>query len=308
MISVRRVAIWSGLALVALMLGCGVVCLVRLDYAGKVCRKLQHCYRKVDVRLNLARQHASTHLLHHCIDKDGLDSPAFWIAHGGGVGEFHYTNCKEAVLDSLDKGFTFIELDLQETTDGHLVGAHSWRELKALLGSEELSDAPMSRAEIEALEPHWRRTPLFDDDICRILQEHPEMVLVTDKVQNFELLKQQIPFADRMIVEAFSTHNCLQAFRAGFTHVALTAYSVYDLQQAQKYNIPGVVLGAQLMEMDPFSVPLVRQMHDAGCCIMVHGSSFSDKPDFVHTHLGRNISRIYTDTWSPGNLPPKPVE
>ena len=134
------------------------------------------------------------------------------------------------------------------------------------------------------------------------------MVLVTDKVQNFELLKQQIPFAERMIVEAFSTHNCLQAFRAGFTHVALTAYSVYDLQQAQKYNIPGVVLGAHLMVMDPFSVPLVRQMHDAGCCIMVHGSAFSDKPDFVHTHLGRNISRIYTDTWSPGNLPPKPEE
>ena len=299
---------WCAAIAGAVVLCCGVLCLARPDFPGKVCRKLQHYYRKVDVRLNLARQRSSTHLLSHCIDKDGLDSPAFWIAHGGGVGEFHYTNCKEAVQDSLDKGFTFIELDLLETTDGHLVGAHSWRELKALLGSEELSDAPMSRAEIEALKPHWRRTPLFADDICRILQGHPEMVLVTDKVQNFELLKQQIPFADRMIVEAFSTHNCLQAFRAGFTHVALTAYSAYDLQQAQKYNIPGVVLGAQLLVMDPFSVPLVRQMHDAGCCIMVHGSAFSDKPDFVHTHLGRNISRIYTDTWSPGNLPPKPIE
>ena len=299
---------WCAFVVGGAVLCCGVLCLVRPDYAGKVCRKLQQYYRKVDVSLNLARQHTSTHLLNPCIDKDGLDSPAFWIAHGGGVGEFVYTNCKEAVQDSLDKGFTFIELDLQETTDGHLVGAHSWRELKALLGSEELSDAPMSRAEIEALKPHWRRTPLFADDICRLLQANPEMVLVTDKVQDFELLKQQIPFADRMIVEAFSTHNCLQAFRAGFTHVALTAYSVYDLQQAQKYNIPGVVLGAQLMVMDPFSVPLVRQMHDAGCCIMVHGSAFSDKPDFVHTHLGRNISRIYTDTWSPNNPPPKPAE
>lgn len=299
---------WCAAIAGAAVLCCGVLCLVRPDFPGKVCRELQHYYRKVDVRLNLAHHYQPSYLLSHCIDKDGLDSPAFWIAHGGGVGEFHYTNCKEAVQESLTKGFTFIELDLQETTDGHLVGAHSWRELKALLGSEELSDAPMSRAEIEALKPHWRRTPLFSDDICRIMQENPDMVLVTDKVQNFELLKQQIPFAERMIVEAFSTHNCLQAFRAGFTHVALTAYSVYDLQQAQKYNIPGVVLGAHLMVMDPFSVPLVRQMHDAGCCIMVHGSAFSDKPDFVHTHLGRNISRIYTDTWSPGNLPPKPVE
>ena len=299
---------WCAFVVGAAVLCCGVLCLVRLDYAGKVCWKLQQYYRKVDVSLNLARQHTSTHLLNPCIDKDGLDSPAFWIAHGGGVGEFVYTNCKEAVQDSLTKGFTFIELDLLETTDGHLVGAHSWREMKALLGSDDLSEAPMSRAEIEALKPYWRRTPLFADDICRLLQANPEMVLVTDKVQDFELLKQQIPFADRMIVEAFSMHNCLQAFRAGFTHVALTAYSVHDLQQAQKYNIPGVVLGAQLMVMDPFSVPLVRQMHDAGCCIMVHGSAFSDKPDFVHTHLGRNISRVYTDTWSPNNPPPKPAE
>ena len=299
---------WCAVIAGVAVLCCGVACLALPDYADKVCRKLQHYYRKADVRLNLARQHPSTQLLSPVIDKDGLDSPEFWIAHGGGVGKFHYTNCEEAVRDSLDKGFTFIELDLLETTDGHLVGAHSWRELKALLGSDDLSEAPMSRAEIEALKPHWRRTPLFADGICRIMQENPDMVLVTDKVQDFNLLKQQIPFADRMIVEAFSTHNCLQAFRAGFTHVALTVYSVHDLHQAQKYNIPGVVLGAQLMVMDPFSVPLVRQLHDAGCCIMVHGSAFSDKPDFVHTHLGRNVSRIYTDTWSPGNLPPKPVE
>ena len=299
---------WCAAIAGAAVLCCGVLCLVEPDYAGKICRKLQHYYRKVDVRLNLARQHESTHLLNPCIEKDGLDSPEFWIAHGGGVGEFVYTNCKEAVQDSLDKGFTFIELDLQETTDGHLVGAHSWRELKALLGSEELSDAPMSRAEIEALKPHWRRTPLFADDICCILQEHPEMVLVTDKVQNFELLKQLIPFADRMIVEGTTVQNCLNARQNGFVNVALTAYSMDDLKQVQKYHIPGVVLGSWMMWMDPFSIPFVRQLHDSGCCIMVHGSVFSDKAELIYTHLGRNISRIYTDTWSPGNLPPKPVE
>ena len=299
---------WCAVIAGAAVLCCAAVCLIKPDYAHKACRKLQHYYRKADVMLNLERQHKFAPLLFHCIDKDGLDSPEFWIAHGAGVGEFHYTNCKEAVHDSLDKGFAYIEIDLAITTDGYLVGAHTWPELKALLGSEELSDAAMSRAEIEALRPRWRRTPLFAEDICRIMEENPGMVLVTDKVQNFELLRQQIPFADRMIVEAFSPHDCLQAFRAGFTNVALTAWSVYDLQQAQKYGICGVVLTSHLMAKQPSSVALVRQLHDAGCCIMVHGSDFSDKPDFVYTHLGRNISRIYTDTWSPGNLPPKPTE
>jgi hypothetical protein len=299
---------WCAVIAGAVLLCSGVLCLGSPDNRAKVCRKLQHYYREADVRLNLAHHPHSSHLLSHCIDKDGLDSPEFWIAHGGGVGEFFYTNCKEAVHDSLDKGFTYIEIDLAITTDGHLVGAHTWSELKALLGSEELSDAPMSRADIEALRPRWRRTPLFAEDICRIMQEHPGMVLVTDKVQDFELLRQQIPFADRMIVEAFSPHDCLQAFRAGFTNVALTAWNVYHLHQAQKYGIRGVVLSAHLMVTHPSSVPLVRQLHDSGCCIMVHGAVVSDTPDFVHTHLGRNISRIYTDTWSPYNPPPKPAE
>lgn len=296
----KRLTICGVLALVVLLINLGVAFLVWPDISRKL---LQNC-RKDDEW----HQNPSSHLLSPVIDKDGLGSPEFWIAHGGGVGEFVYTNCKEAVLDSLDKGFTFIELDLQETTDGHLVGAHSWRELKALLGSEELSDAPMSRAEIEALKPHWRRTPLFADDICCILQEHPEMVLVTDKVQNFELLKLQIPFADRMIVEGATVQNCLNARKNGFVNVALTAYSMDDLKQVQKYRLPGVVLGSWMMWMDPFSIPFVRQLHDSGCCVMVHGSVFSDKAELIYTHLGRNISRIYTDTWSPGNLPPKPAE
>ena len=299
---------WCALVAGAAVLCCSAVCFIKPDYAHKACRKLQQYYRNADVRLNLGNQHPSSHLLYPEINKDGLDCPAFWIAHGGGVGEFVYTNCEEAVRDSLGKGFTYIELDLQETTDGHLVGAHSWRELKALLGSEELSDAPMSSAEIEALKPHWRRTPLFADDICRLLQENPDMVLVTDKVQNFELLKKQIPFSDRMIVEASTVQNCLQARQNGFENVALTAYSMNDLRLVRKYRLPGVVLGSWMMWMDPFSIPYVRQLHDSGCCIMVHGSVFSDKPELIYTHLGRNISRIYTDTWSPGNLPPKPTE
>jgi hypothetical protein len=283
-----------------------VLCLGSPDNRAKVCRKLQHYYREADVRLNLAHHPHPSHLLSHCIDKDGLDSPEFWIAHGGGVGEFFYTNCKEAVHDSLDKGFTYIEIDLAITTDGHLVGAHTWSELKALLGSEELSDAPMSRADIEALRPRWRRTPLFAEDICRIMQEHPGMVLVTDKVQDFELLRQQIPFADRMIVEAFSLYDCLQAYRAGFRNVALSAWSVEGMHQARQYKLPGVVLAAPVLNANPAAEELAAQMHQEGCCIMVHGSSICDSADFIHKYLGRSISRIYTNTWSPTEAPEAP--
>ena len=236
-----------------------------------------------------------------------LSSPEFWIAHGGGVGRFVYTNCHEAVQDSLDKGFTYIELDLLTTSDGHLVGGHSWRELKHMIGASEGSDSPLSRAEIEALRPRWLHTPLFAEGICRFLRENQQMVLVTDKVQDFELLRREIPYADRMLVEASDLSRFTSAREAGFPQVAMTAYTMQDLELAAQHRVPIVVLGAWLPELDPFSLPLIRKIRESGCRIMVHGSAISDKPEFIYSHLGTLIDRLYTDTWSPGNLPQLPA-
>lgn len=297
--------IWSlcGFALLIPLLVLGIA-------PGKVakgCRLVQHYIERMDVALNLAQSvQPESPLLRSFRGECTLKSDELWIAHGGGVGEYVYTNCEEAVRDSLTKGFTYIELDLQLTTDGHIVGAHTWQELKAFLGTSDLSETPMSRTDIEALRPHWRRTPLFANDICRLLKQHPEMVLVTDKLQNFKLMKQQIPFADRMIVEAFSLYDCLQAYRAGFRNVALSAWSVEGMHQARQYKLPGVVLAAPALNSNPAAEELAAQMHQEGCCIMVHGSSICDSADFIHKYLGRSISRIYTNTWSPTEAPEAP--
>lgn len=245
-------------------------------------------------------------LLHPVAEDIPLDAPERWIAHGGGVGRLVYTNCEEAVRDSLARGFHFVELDLLETRDGHLVGGHSWKELKAHLGAMDCSESPMTRADIEALRGSWSYTPLFAEGICSLLQEHPHMVLVTDKTQNFDLLRRTVPYPERMIVEAATHADYQRAVAAGFSHVALTAYTMEQLAVAEKHGLAGVVLGAWLLELDPFSAPIIRKLRAAGCCIMVHGSTICDKPDFVHAYLGNTVDRIYTDTWSPQNIPPRP--
>ena len=72
---------------------------------------------------------------------------AMYIAHGGGVNNFVYTNSFEAFEDSVLKGFKFIEIDLLETVDGHLVGGHGWPELSKLTGrtEEELKNMPIQQ-------------------------------------------------------------------------------------------------------------------------------------------------------------------
>lgn len=283
----------------ALVMACSAFLLSHDRLRGKA----ERLYKRVDVALNLpGAVPASSHLLQPETLKGGLGNPSLWIAHGGGIGEYVYTNCEEAVKDSLNRGFTYIELDLMETTDGHLVGGHSWAEVRRLAGVA--GNEPLSRAELEALRQQWKQTLLFAEDICRLMAENPQMILVTDKSQDFELLRREIPYPDRMVIEAFGCHNYLRALRAGFKHVALTVWSLYDLQQAQKYKLSGVVLSAIVLKEDPAAVKLTQQLHADGCCITVHWASVCDTPEFVHEWLGRNISRIYTDRWSPAQPPP----
>lgn len=296
------------IALVALVLG--GLCVWTL-FPRKVARlraKIEHSVRMIEVRWHLPEEmkNIESPLLVVRRDEHSYENPDFWIAHGGGIGEFVHTNCKEAVQDSLRRGFRYIELDIMTTSDGHLVGGHTWKELRTLAGADAVNEAPMSRSEIEALRTKWKKTILFAEDICQLMQKNPEMILVTDKIQDFALLAKEVPFRERMIIEAFSCYGALRAFQNGFHNVALTAYSVHDLRNAQQYRIPGIVLYAPLIEESAEALALVQQLHQSGCCIMVHCASVCDKPDYVHRHLGKNISRIYTNTWSPSAPPPQP--
>ena len=277
---------------------------------GKVakCGKLlQFAIRQANARLNLAQSiQAECPYLQSFRGGYAPKCAELWIAHGGGVGRYVYTNCLEAVQDSLNRGFKYVELDLLTTTDGHLVGGHDWARLRELAGMDDTAEKPASREELLANQSKWKQTLLFAEDICLLMQTHPHMILVTDKVQDFDLLARTIPCTERIIVEAFDCHSCLAALRAGFNNVALSAWSIKDMHVARLYKLPGIVLAAPVLNSNPAAEKLAAQMHQEGCCIMVHGSTISDTPDFIHKYLGRSISRIYTDTWSPAEAPAAP--
>lgn len=295
-------------AAVALLLSAGCAWLLYPAYICKMIGKVERRIERVDVNLHLDSyvQKNRANLLHPNGSLQPLNSPESWIAHGGGIGTYVYCNSKEAVLDSLQRGFRYIELDLQCTTDGALVAVHEWHQLRQIVGSDTTNNSPMSKAEIMNLQKSWRQTPLFAKDIRNLMLEHPDMVLVTDKCQNFKLLSKELPYPERIIVEAGGLYNYLQALRHGFVNAALTAWSAGDLQLALKHHIPGVVLSATALESDPEAAGLAKQLHQRGCCIMVHWATICDHPTFIAKHLGTTTSRFYTDTWSPQTPPPAP--
>lgn len=228
-----------------------------------------------------------------------------YIAHGGGVGDFHYTNCMEAVMDSIEKGFKYIEIDMLETIDGHFVGGHGWGDLSYLTGTPAAQLKQMTTPELKGLKIREKYTILTSEDIKAIMEKYPEIVLVTDIVSNFELLTKEIPYTDRMIVEVYGGPYFYQkALEAGIRY---PAYSITSLNTIEKYGFPIVVMPADYFKKAE-NIERIKKLHKKKITILVHKAAICDKADFIKNNLSKNISLIYTNEWYPTGPSPVPVE
>ena len=218
------------------------------------------------------------------------------IAHGGGVGPCLYANSQEAVIGALDKGFTFIELDLLKTRDKHLLAAHDWDTFCTLTGT---AAQPDTLNEALSLRIAGSQTPLSGSMINSLMQQHPEMLLVTDKVSDFELLLREIPHPKRMIVEVFSPQDYVRALSAGILYPAFCISHSIALQQALEHRYPLVTISVELFQQH---FDTMRQLHQQKVCIMVYGTEGLDAATFIRKHAGTSASMIYTSSVSPDNL------
>lgn len=228
------------------------------------------------------------------------------IAHGGGIGPYTYANSVEALQDSLQKGFLFVELDLLETSDGHLVAAHDWKDLRSRAGSPA-TDEPLSLDQVLKIKREGRCNPLTAPEICAMLRENANWILVTDKISNYHLLLKEIPMPDRMIVEIpYGLAAYAKAIKAGVRYPALTLWDDELYNFVLEKHIPIVTVNAGAFMNSPGGVEKVLRLHQAGIAVFMFcftGDAYWDQSDFLSSHLGSTFSKVYTDRWSPA-MPP----
>lgn len=244
--------------------------------------------------------------IHRFYVNQGYTAPNAYIAHGGGIKRYVYNNSVEAARDSIAQGFRFIEFDLLVTTDGHLVGGHTWSELKRMAHLPE-GEEPLSLAEVVEKSRPGEFSPVTAKDICRLLEENPDLMVVTDKIVDYELLLREIPYPDRLIVEVYDgAYGYQRAIAAGVRYPSLSVYGVAEMKLARDFGIPIVSMSDEHFFLSPEGVKLVKEMHDMGITILLfnyHGDAYWDTGEFIREHLGRSFSMIYTDSWSPAHLP-----
>lgn len=104
------------------------------------------------------------------------------IAHAGGMVDGKaYTNCKDAVLQNYEKGFRVFELDLIVTSDQKIVARHGWDSAKASEMQEGVEINQVLDEETFLNIPiYGKYTPLSFESICYLMDEYPDIWIVTD--------------------------------------------------------------------------------------------------------------------------------
>lgn len=215
----------------------------------------------------------------------------YLIAHAGGeIDGRTYTNSLEALTLSISKGVKLIELDFLITKDNHLVAAHHWEDFKKITNYQKNSDSsPLSLKEFLQSKILGQYTPMSIYDVNRIFEENKDLFLLTDKIQDFELLMKSISFdKKRLVVEVFGKQRLRQAIKSGVLN-PLYSTSIKEIKFITQYNLKLIVV--------PFLDIVMNQdkyydLYRKGVVIFAHSPNMRSNKSFKNQSI---VSAIYSD-------------
>jgi phosphoglycerol transferase len=237
------------------------------------------------------------------VERTGFE--ALRVAHaGGGVGGETYTNSYDALNLSLEKGFTYFEIDLSFTSDGELVCIHDWKDSFTRSFGTEAAERP-DLAAFESLvldRSKYRKCTLAG--LAEWLERNPAAVLVTDvKEDNLRALRMVSErvrdSSSRVIPQVYDPRNYDAVREMGYRSVIWTLYRFSGsdedvLRRAEGFD-------------GPFAVTMTRKRAKGG---LPDKLAKRGVPTYVHTvnkpaqakkFMERyGVTEIYTDHLAPG--------
>lgn len=111
--------------------------------------------------------------------------PNRYLAHAGGeIDGNRYTNSLEAIDYNYSRGFRVFEIDIIQTSDGHLVCAHDWESWQRFTGYEGNIPPTLDTFLKHKIKKDY--TALSLAQLSNWFKKHPDAILFTDKINNPE--------------------------------------------------------------------------------------------------------------------------
>ncbi len=227
------------------------------------------------------------------------DSIDRYIAHAGGAIEGHaYTNTKNALDANYKKGFRLFELDIIETSDNQIVAAHDWNMWSRF--TEYKGQLPPTLEEFKKHNIYGDYITLDMDGINTWFAEHPDAILVTDKVNDPVNFANSFVDKNRLIMELFSPYSIEEAIQNGIepmiSQEALLRLKGNKLNYLKVNNIKYAAVSRRIIFAEK---ELMMALRDNGIKVYVYNVNFDEGKDeaYVYENELGLVFGMYADNW-----------
>lgn len=228
---------------------------------------------------------ASTAVLSKAVEKSGwLNFPV--IAHAmGTVDGRTETNSLDAFLESYEAGHRVFEVDLQLTSDGHLIARHDWDQI-SYYNLEQTYAGVMDLKTFQNTPICFFYTPMTIDDMVALMKQYPDIYFVTDSKDTDETtIRAQMKEIRRAVQEAGDPslwkrfivqiyHEDMYQWVVQETLVTNWIFTLYQIEKpdyekigtfCQIHGIPVVTVSTGRLTPED-----VKILHSYNCLIYIH--------------------------------------
>ncbi len=220
------------------------------------------------------------------------------IAHAGGeIDNLFYTNSLQAVNKSLVSGMNMIELDFKLSSDGYLIALHDWESWSKNTGCS-ISEYP-KYDEFLKCKIFKIYNPIGYQQINNLMDKNKDLILVTDKINNPEVIKEQITNYDRVYMELFSEKKVLEAIDLNIKTLISESilYHYLDKNTLQKWidKIDGVAVSRHTLMRHHKIFKHIKNKNKKIFVFSINDGEIRDSEEEVLMDLKNYITGIYLD-------------
>ena len=228
------------------------------------------------------------------------DSRRF-IAHAGGqINSHKYTNSLEALSQSYKNGFRLFELDIIKTSDNIYVAAHDWEHWRKITGYK--GKLPPNRETFIENKIYEKYTPMDITDINIWFANHPDAILVTDKVNSPIDFSNKFIDKERLMMELFTWDAVEEAINANIksampTDKILEKIKGDKISYLKKLGVTDIASSRRIIDAQK---DLIIKIVDSGINIFAFHVNHNRGKDEIYVVCNEReyFYGIYADKWN----------
>lgn len=254
---------------------------------------------ELTIRLQLPKEIEDEHIYFPKITYEFEPSTDRYIAHAGGeINEVRYSNTKEALDYSYQKGFRLFELDIIQTSDGKWVAAHDWNMWSRF--TDYQGTLPPTLAEFKKRTIYGDYHTMDLTEINKWFEQHEDAVLVTDKVNDPIAFSKAFIDKNRLIMELFSQLAVEEALQNGIK-VMMSQEPLMKLKgdKTDYLTINNIEYVAVSRRIISSKEELLLNLKEKGIKVYVYNVNFDPGKDekYVYDNELGLVYGMYADKW-----------